>query len=391
VTAADKPEWDHLQQRALVVGAAGLIVCAAVAFFHPAALARSYLVAYNFWLGIGLGSLAIVMIYHLTGGGWGLVVRRLLESATRTLPLLALLFVPLLLGLHRLYSWTNPEQMVGDAVLEHKAIYLNIPFFFVRAVVYFAVWITLAFFVNRWSRQQDEVSDAGLPRRFQLLSGHGLVLYGLTITFASVDWVMSLEPHWFSTIFAVVFGTGQVLGAFAFAIAALTLLASRPPLRDIVSAAHLQDLGSLLLAFVMVWSYVSFSQFLLIWSGNLPDEISWYLPRFQGGWQWLGVGLVLCQFALPFLLLLSRDIKRNPRALAAIAVFTLVMRFIDLLWEIVPAFPPSDLVGHWLDIAGAVVAAIGVGGVWLAVFLWQLKKLPLVPLHDPVLAEMHHG
>jgi hypothetical protein len=390
---------DAVQWRALAIGVTGLILCALVALFSPAPVFRSYLVAYNFWLGIALGCLAIVMLYHLTGGRWGLILRRLLESGSRTLPVLAVLFLPIIFGLFlplvfgpgHLYIWTDPHEVAGDNLLQRKSHYLNIPGFIIRAVVYFAVWIVIAFLLNWWSREQDRTGDPDLSRRMRILSGPGLVLYGLAVTFASVDWLMSLQPLWFSTIFPVVFAMGQVLAGLAFVIAVMALLMSQPPLSETVSAANLQDIGNLLLAFVMFWSYVAFAQFLLIWSGNLPEEIQWYLPRFQGGWQWLGVSLVLCQFALPFLLLLSRDIKRNPRALAAVAVFVLVMRFVDLVWQILPTprtlrpqpDEPGDLLAHWLDIVTAIVAVLGVGGIWIAVFLWQLKKMPLLPLHDP--------
>jgi hypothetical protein len=385
--------WDRFQWRALGIGAAALLLCVGgAALLGRAAFFRSYLVACNFWLGIALGGLAIVMIHHLTGGGWGRVIRRLLESATRTLPVLALLFVPLLFGLHDLYKWTDQAAVASDELLQHKSLYLNTPFFVIRAAVYFVAWIVIAYFLNRWSRQQDETADPGLPRRFRLLSGPGLVICGLTITFAAVDWLMSLEPHWVSTIFPVVIAVGQVLAAFAFAIAAAALLASRPPLSEAITAEHLNDLGNLLLAFVMLWAYVSFSQFLLIWSGNLPEEVRWYIPRFQGGWEWVGAALLIGQFALPFLLLLSRDVKRNPRSLAVVAGIVLVMRFVDLLWQVVPAFEPEGLLGHWLDLLAAPLAALGVGGVWVAAFLWQLRKMPLLPLHDPAGEEAaHHG
>jgi hypothetical protein len=382
--------WAHWQRRAQAVGLVGLVVCAGLAFLHPRPFFRSYLVAFNFWLGIALGCLVIVMLYHLTGGGWGFVIRRLLESASRTLPLLVLSFVPLIFGLHDLYAWSNPGEDGHSALAGNKGLYLQVPFFLGRAAFYFVVWLVVAFLINRWSREQDRTADPDLPRRFRLLSGPGLVLYGFTITFAAVDWVMSLQTDWFSTIFPVVFAVGQILTAFAFVIAVLALLADRPPFSGLVSAELLQDLGNLLLAFVMVWAYVSFAQFLLIWSGNLPEEIAWYVPRIQGGWQWLGWTLVTCQFALPFLLLLFRDVKRQPRTLAAVAGLVLALRFVDLVWQIVPSFAPPGLLGHWLDILIALVALVGLGGIWMAVFLWQLNRAPLVPPHDPALAEGSH-
>ena len=271
------------------------------------------------WLGITLGCLAIVMIHHLSGGAWGLVIRRLLEAGTRTLPIMALAFLPIAFGVRVLYLWARPDAVASDAVLREKALYLNVPFFLVRAVLYFTIWGTVAYWLNRWSLEQDHSPDPRLARKLQLLSAAGIVLYALTITFASIDWVMSLEPHWFSTIFGILFMGGQALSALSFAIAAAVLLALRPPFSDVLSRAHLHDLGKLLMAFVMLWAYFNFSQFLIIWSANLAEEAPWYVHRLGHGWQAIGLLLVVFHFALPFALLLSRGLKRNPMLLAALA------------------------------------------------------------------------
>ncbi len=383
------PELWRFQQRALLIGIIGLMPCIVGAFLSPAQFFRAYLLAYVFWIGIALGCMAIIMISHLSGGAWGVVIRRLLESATRTLPLMILLFVPLVFGLQDLYAWARPEVMATDELLQQKRLYLNIPFFLLRAVLYFVAWGSVAYFLNKWSLEQDQrAADPQPTRRLRLLSGPGLVLYGLAITFAAIDWLMSLEPHWYSTIFGATLMVGQGLNALAFVIVAAALLADRQPLSQVLSPAHFQDLGSLLLAFVMLWTYMAFSQWLLIWSGNLPEENFWYVHRLQGGWQWIGVVLIVFHFALPFLLLLSRDLKRNARALATVAGAIMVMRFIDLFWVIVPAFYPTGFHIHWMDIA----APIGLGGLWLAMFIWQLGERPLLPLHDPNLQEaIAHG
>jgi hypothetical protein len=386
------PEWERIQARALVAAGAGaalfavvgLILSLAGGVHSPLQFFLSYLVAYNFWVSIPLGCLVILMVQHLTGGAWGLVLRRVLESGSATLLPLAVLFVPLVVGLFlgpdSLYLWARPDQVAGDEELRHKALYLNPGFFVARAVGYFVIWFVLAYFLNGWSAEQDREASPGLPRRFRLLSGPGLVLYGLTITFASVDWVMSLEPHWYSTIYPVLFAVGQLLTGFAFAVAVLVLLAQRPPLSEVVTRAHLRDLGSLLLAFVMFWAYMAFSQYLLIWAGNLPEEIPYYLRRTRAGWEWVALGLILLHFALPFLLLVSRDVKGNPRALAAVAVGLLVMRFVDIFWWIEPAYPHEGQYFYWLlDVA----AAAGLGGVWVWWFVRQLKRRPLLPLYAP--------
>lgn len=385
----DGTDWGRIQRLGWKVAGVGLIGCALGAFINPTQFLRSYLVAFIFWLSIPLGCLAIVMLQHLTGGAWGLVLRRLLESATRTLPLLLLLFIPVALGLPRLYPWSDPEIVAHDTELERKAHYLNVPFFLIRALVYFLAWLGMAYFVNSWSRQQDQSDNPSYSRRLRLLSGPGLALYGLTITFASIDWVMSLEPHWFSTIYGVMFGASQVLTALAFAIAVLTQLVLRPPLSEVVTAAQLRDLGNLTLAFVMLWAYLAFSQFLLIWAGNLPEETPWYFQRLHGGWQWLALMLIVLHFALPFVLLLQKSIKENPRTLCGVALGVLFMRFIDVFWQIEPAFPDRDLAFYWmLDVA----AFIGIGGIWIAVFARETKRRPILPSRDDNIAEgVIHG
>jgi hypothetical protein len=295
-----------------------------------------------------------------------------------------LLFLPLLFGLWSLYLWAQPEQLRESEELREKTIYLNVPFFIGRTILYFAVWIVVAGLLDKWSRQQDQRAEPSADWRFRLLSAPGLVLYGLTITFASIDWVMSLEPFWYSTMYPVLFAAGQLLAGIAFAIVVVVLLASEPPLSGVIKPAHLNDLGNLLLAFVMFWAYMSISQFLLIWTGNLQEEIPWYLHRSREGWGWLAGALALLHFAVPFLLLLSRDIKRNRRALAAVALGLLVMRFLDLFWWIEPAYPHDHQYAWWLlDLA----AMIGLGGLWTWWFIRQLKSRPLLPFHDPNLAE----
>jgi hypothetical protein len=363
--------WERIRQQALLAGIIGLAVCALSAWASPTHALRGYLVAFNYWLGIALGCLALLMLQHLTGGVWGLVLRRVFESASRTIGPLALLFIPLLFGLPRLYEWvdsTEPE-------LVEKNWYLNLPFFIGRAAAYFLIWTTIAFFLNKWSTAQDQ---GPFPeRRFRLLSGPGLALYGGTITFASVDWVMSLEPRWYSTIFPVIFAAGQLLQGMAFAIAMLISIGSQPAFERLLGPAQRRDLGNLLLTFVMMWAYLSFSQFLLIWAGNLPEEIPWYLRRTRGGWQLLAIVLVVFQFSLPFVLLLSRQIKEDPRRLAAVAVLILAMRYLDLFWWIEPAFEDGVFFYGFVHIA----AFVGLGGIWLWLFLGQLSKLPLLPLH----------
>jgi len=380
-TESLRSQFDSFQKQSLFVGSAGVALSIAGAFLSPAQFFRSYLLAYLFWVGIALGSSALVMLHNLTGGAWGAVIRRVLESGMRTLPLMALLFLPLLLGLHELYEWARPEHVAHDVLLQRKTFYLNIPFFLLRAVVYFSVWLGIAYLLTRWSSEHERTAELSVLRRLEALSGPGLVLYGGTVTFAAIDWVMSLEPHWYSTIYGLLFIVGQALTTLAFAIVVLSLLTEQKPLSEVVTATHFHDLGNLLLAFVMLWAYVAVSQYLIIWSGNLAEEVPWYLQRARGGWEWVGLSLVVFHFVLPFILLLSRSAKRRKQVLARIAGAILFMRFVDLFWLIAPSFPNEGLRIHWMD----VVVPIGIGGLWLAVFCRQLKSQSLLPLHDPSL------
>lgn len=376
---------NRVQRGALIAGVVSLGICAAGAVASPAQFFRSYLVAYMFFFGIGMGSMAILMIHHITGGAWGAVIRRLLESGTRTLPLMVVLFLPLLFGMHDLYEWTHVDVVAHNPALQHKALYLNIPFFLVRAAFYFVVWLLLMRYLNRWSLEQDATLDAAPAERMELLSRGGLVLIGLTMSFAAVDWLMSIEPEWFSTIYGILVMGGQVLSAMAFVIPLAALLSAdeNGPLAQVISKDQFHDLGKLLLAFVMLWTYFALSQFLIIWSANLPEEIPWYLKRLHGGWQWLGISIIVCHFILPFVLLLSRDIKRRAGTLAIVAVIVIAARFADLFWMVTPAFYPAGITVHWMDL----LTAVGVGGIWLWFFVWQLKGRSLVAIHDPSLPE----
>jgi hypothetical protein len=289
------------------------------------------------------------------------------------------LFIPIIAGMSSLYPWTDANLVAHDHVLQHKRPYLNTPFFLVRAAVYFLVWNGLTYLLNAWSLEQDRNPDPLLARRMQKLSAVGLLADGLTITFASFDWLMSLEPHWFSTIYGVLVMGGQGLAAMACMIAVLVWLGRRPPLDRIVMPTHFHDLGNLMLAFVMLWAYFSFSQYLIIWSGNLPLEIAWYQHRLQTGWRFVGITLIVFHFAVPFVVLLSRTVKRAPELLVKVAVGVLVLRLVDLFWLIAPEFHPTGLSVSWLDI----VLPVALGGLWLGVFIWQLRGRAILPVHDP--------
>jgi hypothetical protein len=379
-TAGDAiPELAPLQRKLVVAGAAGMTLSVVGLFVNPTQFLQSYLLAYMWCLGVTLGCLAFGMIHQLSGGAWGVVIRRPIGAASRVMPVMTLLFLPIVFGMGRLYTWTHADIVAQDEVLQHKHLYLNTPFFLVRAAVYFLIWNGFSYALNRWSLEQDRTGDPRFARRMQLLSGGGLVAYGITITFASFDWLMSIEPHWFSTIYGVLIIGGQGLIALAFLISTLVWLSRRPPLDRIVVASHFHDLGNLTLAFVMLWAYFAFSQYLLIWAGNLPQEISWYLHRTETSWRFVALGLVLFHFAVPFVLLLSRAIKRQAEGIIKVAVIVLIVRLVDLWWLIAPDFHRDGISLSWLD----VLLPLSMGSIWLACFVWQLRGRAILPIYDP--------
>jgi hypothetical protein len=367
---------ERLPVRLVSIGGVLLAVCIVGGIRDGGGFFQSYLVAFLFWIGITLGCLALLMIQHLTGGNWALVIRRILEAGSRTLPLMAFAALPLLAAMKTIYTWSRPGQ--SDPIILAKHLYLNSGFFIARTIFYFACWFMLVHLLNKWSREEDAGGNASLWARMEGLSGGGLVLYGLTVTFASIDWVMSLEPRWYSTIYGLLFMVGQALAALAFSITVLIWLSGREPLSEAVRPSYFQDLGSFLLAFVMLWAYLEYSQFLIIWGGNLSEEIPWYIRRMQGIWGHVGLLLVLLNFALPFFLLLFRNVKRRTGSLLLVAALVLVMRLVDMYWMVLPAFGGGDVHLTWMN----VLLPFGMGGIWLAYFAWQLQQMPILPVHD---------
>ncbi len=361
--------------------AVGLVAGAAAGIGAALDLDRfleSYLLAFLFWLALPLGGLALALLHRLTGGSWGFAIRRVLEAATGTLPLMALLFVPLALSVEHLYPWSNAAAVAADPVLQHKLAWLNPAGFRLRALSYFALWIALAWILNRLSARLDREADARTERRLRALAGPGIGLYVISMTLAAVDWAMSLEPHWSSTLYGLTFVVGQGLATFAFAILVSAWLAVREPFARWLTVEHFHDLGKLLFAFVLLWAYLAYSQYLIIWSGNLAEETPWYLHRSSHGWQALALALIALHFFLPFGLLLTRKVKRTPRLLARVAAGLLGMRLLDLAWLILPAFHPGGLALWWTDLA----VPLAMGGLWLYLFLVNLERRALPSLQD---------
>ena len=377
-----------ISQRSLVIGVIFALISGALAFVRPDEFYRAYLLGFMCWLGVALGSMAILMIRHLTGGGWGTVIRRILGAAMRTLPVLAILFIPIIIavGQHRIYPWAMPLESIQDThIREHlekhsfiKASYLNFSGFVIRAFFYFAIWNVLSFLLSKWSKQTDHAGAPDNSGRFKAVAGPGLILYGFTISFAAIDWVMSLDPSWISTIFGLLILIGEVLSAMCFAVVVERILFNYKPMSEMLTPDFVHDHGKWMLTFIMVWAYFSFSQWPIIWAGNLPAEITFYLKRLSNGWGSIGLFLVLFHFAIPFALLLSRPFKRDIRKLVWLAVWMMLMRYLDLFWIIEPNFSRT------LNLTIAdIVVPIAIGGIWLWYFFRNLAALPLLPAYDP--------
>ena len=390
------PVVKTIAQRSLIVGVVFGIAAVVLAYTRPEEFYRGYLLGFMCWLGVALGSMAILMIRHLTGGGWGMVIRRILGAAMRTLPLLALLFIPVILGIHHLYIWAQPLDRVADKHLrEHlediTKTYLTTNGFIIRAIIYFAIWNLSSFLLSHWSRQTDCAGHPDNTQKFKAVAGPGLILYAFTISFAAIDWVMSLDPSWISTIFGLIILIGELLSAMCFAVVIERILFNYKPMSEMLKPDFVHDHGKWMTTFIMVWAYFSFSQWLIIWAGNLPAEISFYLKRLAGGWGEIGLFLALFHFCVPFAILLSRQFKRNIRKLVWVAIWLMLMRYVDLFWIIEPNFSKT------LNLTIAdIVVPIAIGGFWLAFFFRNLGSLPLLPAYDPSAGEVlhpaqHHG
>jgi hypothetical protein len=376
---------------ALGIGGVAAIIILVIALIFPdlrEQALRSWLLGFVFWGGIGIGMLGLLILQYITGGSWGVVIRRILEAGSRTLPIIFVLFLPILIGAGSLYTWMHPAP--GDKILESRGDFLTWHWWGFRAIIYFVLFFVMMYLLNGWSKKQDEATTPeeafGFMDKMSRFSGPTMVFYILTVTFASIDWVMTLDPHWFSTIFGLLFVIGWALSALSFVVVLLTWLADREPMRDIIGKKHFHDLGKLMLAMVMVWAYFNFSQYLIIWSGNIPEETPYYLTRQEGAWGIVGGILIFFHFAFPFLMLLSRDVKRNATRLSMLAIFILVMRLVDMYYMIGPS-PTlagghgSEFHLHWMDF----VAPVAIGGIWLWWFFGELVKRPLIPVNDPYL------
>ncbi len=368
-----------LAGKALGIGAVGAAASLAGFFLARAEFFQAYLVGWLLWYTVAVGALGFLLLQHLSGGGWGLAARRILEAAARTIPFVGLAAIPLFLGLADLFLWADPAKVALDASLQHKASYLNVPFFVGRTVFAIALFSFLAYFLSAKSRRQDETGDPNLKSTMHDVSAVGLLLYIIVNTFMGFDWLMSLDPHWYSSLYGGIFVAGEALAGMTFIILVANWLRQRAPMDGILGRKLFHDYGKLLFAFVMFWTYLTISQFIIMWQGNLPEEAVWFQLRFHGGWGYVAAGLLIFHFFFPFLILLSRSVKEKARALSAVAAFVLVMRWIDLIWLTRPTLHAGGFSIHWLYVA----LPAGIGGTWFFLFARELGGRPLVAVNDP--------
>lgn len=376
--------FDKLQIPALLVAILGLVACIVGYMLDPKLAIQSYFLGYMFWLFLTLGCFQLMLLHHTIRGSWGASILRLCEAGggAASLVLMAVLFIPIVLNMSTLYPWTNLDIVMQDPVMRRQTFYLRTDFFIMRTIFYFAIWTLFAYILRKSSLAEDQTLNPVEKAKRTNLSAPGLVMLLLTVNFAMTDWIMSLDPHWSSTIFGALMGMGQGLTAIALGIFVVTRFAKWKPYSEIVTPFLTRDLGNMLLVYTLLWTYFSLSQFIIIWCGNLPDYNSFYVTRNQSYLLYLGAVNIIGQFGIPFMLLLSPRVKAIPRLLMYLAAFVVFMRFIDMFWEIVPMFSVRWPV--WTDFA----ALIGVGGLWLTVFVWQVKKAPLLPKYDTRLQEV---
>ena len=375
--------WNRIPVIAAVCALLGVVACAILGPANPKQFFFSWLVSFLFFLSLALGALFFVLIQYASQGGWGIVLRRIGETTFATLPVMAALFLPLLLGLNDLYSWTLPGAAEHDALLRWKAPYLNVPFFLIRAALYFGIWSFIAVLYYRGSSGQDVTGDPRVSARLRRLAGPAIIVLALTQTFASIDWIMSLTPHWYSTMFGVYFFAGSFVGFIALLSVVAVALRRAGLLDTVISAEHLQDIGKFLFAFTAFWAYIAFSQFFLMWYANLPEETFWFKTRIEGSWLPVSLLLMAGHFVAPFFYLMGRRVKRNGATLAVGGAWVLAMHFVDIYWQVMPTLHPEGLRPSALDVA----ALVAIGGCFVAAASWLMRRQALVPMRDPRLAE----
>ena len=371
---------DRFQRNGLIAAAVGFVLTfLSIVLVSPVQFFHSWLLGFIVFTGLCAGSLALLMLQYVSGGAWGVVTRRIFEAGSRLLPFAALLFIPVILGMHDLYRWTDPNEVAKSSIIADKTDFLNTPFWIVRSIVYFALWITLATVLSRYAKKMEDTGEWKWSRKLENFSGGGLLFFAITMTLAGVDWLMSLTPEWYSTIYGFIVLVGQAILVMCFAIIVLVMVSRAEPMASVIKPIHLHDLGKLLFAFNFLWAYFEFSQWIITYAGNLPDEIVWYHHRIRGGWEYVAYFIIFVHFALPFAILLSRDLKRNGRRLIIVAGWLFIMRIVDLYWMIEPNWHRENFFFSWVDVA----APIGFVGLFVYLFVWQYKKRQIMPIGEP--------
>ena len=383
VTIPPGHPWNRLPMIGAVVALLGAVACVILGPANPKQFFFSWLVSFLFFLTLALGALFFVLIQYASQGGWGIVLRRIGETIFAMVPVMAVLFLPVFFGLHDLYSWTLPGAAEHDALLQWKAPYLNVPFFLIRAALYFVIWSFIAIAYYRGSRGQDTTGAPAVSARLRRFAGPSLIVLALTQSFAAIDWIMSLTPHWYSTMFGVYFFAGSFVGFIALLSVVVVAMRGAGLLDTLISPEHLQDVGKFLFAFTAFWAYIAFSQFFLMWYGNLPEETTWYKARMEGSWLTVSLFLMVGHFVAPFFYLMGRTVKRKGATLAAGGAWVLAMHFVDLYWQVMPTLHPEGFRPSLLDVA----ALVTVGGCVVGAASWLMRRQALVPVRDPRLAE----
>lgn len=380
-------ELGALAKISLVLGLLGLAASGYGFTIDKGQLMHSYLTSFMFWISIALGGLFFVLVNYLANARWSVVTRKISESIMCSFPLLLILFIPILFSIHELYHWSHEEAVATDLILQTKTSYLNTPFFIIRSVGYFVIWIILTILLGNKSMSNEKKADPHYYKKVRKISAPGMILFAITITFASFDWLMSLDPHWFSTIFGVYLFSGSFLAFLCFFVLIGKYLASQGILKDIITVEHYHDVGKLMFGFIIFWSYMAFSQYFLIWYANIPEETYWFLKRWEGSWVTMSMVLLFGHFVIPFILMLTRWSKRNTFMLVFMALWILAMRWVDLYWLIFPTHSESGVYLSWMDLS----TMVGIGGVFVWFVMFRMTKDKLIPLNDPDLGtSLHH-
>ncbi len=378
-----RPETDALSRISIIIGAVFLALSAIGFFADKNQFFFSYQVAFAFWLSIGLGGLFLTLLHHVFGATWSVVLRRIMETIMKILPWMVLFFLPMLLGLHELFHWTHADAVAQDPLLQQKQPFLNVPFFIIRAIIYFAVWIYLARWFYKKSVDQDREYDSKQAHRMRQAAAPAIILFALTLTFAAIDWMMSLDPHWYSTIYGVYYFAGSTLATIAILILFTRVIQAKGGMNNVLNLDHYHDMGKLLFTFVVFWAYIAFSQYFLIWYANIPEETLYYFHRWEGNWKTISLIIVFGKFVIPFFILITRSSKRNLAFLTAISLWLLLMQWLDLYWMIMPTLHHHSTHFSWLD----VTTILGIGGVFVGLFFRQVPKQEIVPVNDPKLPQ----